>query len=43
MDSAEVRAIKEIAKELAKLRKELTLLRRELRNVEGDDEEDCED
>lgn len=43
IDTAEIKALKEIARELAKIRRELTEIRRAIKTEKGDDEEECED
>ena len=43
MDTAEIKALKEIARELARIRRELAEIKRAIKTEKGDDEEECED
>ena len=43
MDTAEIKALKEIARELAKIRRELAEIKRAIKTEKGDDEEECEE
>lgn len=43
MDTAEIKALKDIARELARVRRELAEIKRAIKTEKGDDEEECEE